>query len=530
MRSRGVVAAAVLSSALVSGGWLMERGATGRGALDAAAGARLFDDVVTHLKRDYVDTLPDSLIYRNAVRGLIGELHDPHSVFLDPKRLSRLDESTSGHYAGVGIQMDVRDSGITVVATLHGTPAEQAGMSAGDRIVEIDGKVTRGLTSDEAMKTLRGPAGTTVRVGVERPGVQTPLSFTLTRREIQVNPVQHALMLGDGVGYVDLTIFSADAAVDLAHATDSLRAAGAKSLVLDLRGNPGGLLDQGIGVADLFLDAGQPIVSTRGRTSDENRSFADRAAQRWAGMPLVVLTDSNSASASEIVAGALQDHDRAVVLGTATYGKGSAQRIFRIDDGAVKLTTALWYTPSGRSINRPRPDPSATDDEDGSPADTRADSTKPRPAFKTDAGRTVLGGGGIVPDVVVPSRVATRADSAMQTALGAKVVQFRNVLVDYAISLKASRSITSPDFTITPAMRDELYKRIQARGIVLDRSVFDGADSLVTRALTSQITRFVFGPQAEFARQLRADADIARARELLRGSPTSAELLQRVRK
>ena len=528
MRSRGVVAAAVLSSALVSGGWFMERGATGRSALDAAGGARLFDEVVAHLKRDYVDTLPDSLIYRDAVRGLIGELHDPHSVFLDPKRLSRLDESTSGHYAGVGIQMDVRDSGITVVATLHGTPAEQAGMQSGDRIVEIDGKATRGLTSDEALKTLRGPAGTSVRVGVERPGVETPLSFTLTRREIQINPVQHALMLGDGIGYVDLTIFSADAAADLAHATDSLRAAGAKSLVLDLRGNPGGLLDQGIGVADLFLDSGQPIVSTRGRTADENRSFSDRAAQRWGSMPLVVLTDSNSASASEIVAGALQDHDRALVVGTATYGKGSAQRIFRIDDGAVKLTTALWYTPSGRSINRPRPDPSAADDDAG--VGTRADTSKPKPAFKTDAGRTVLGGGGIVPDVVVPNRVATRADSLLQTALGAKVLQFRNVVVDYAISLKASRAITTPDFVVTPAMRDELYKRMQARGLSVDRAMFDGADSLVTRALTSQITRFVFGPQAEFERQLRQDADIAKARELLRGTPTSAELIQRARR
>ncbi|MEO8562364.1 MAG: S41 family peptidase [bacterium] len=522
--------AAVLSSALVSGGWFMERGTIARGPLDPAAGAHLFDEVVSHLRRDYVDTLPDSVLYRSAVRGLIGELHDPHSVFLDPKRLSRLDESTSGHYAGVGIQMDVRDSGITVVATLHGTPAEQAGMASGDRIIEIDGKPTRGLTSDEALKTLRGPAGTAVKVSVERPGVEAPLSFTLTRREIQVNPVQHALMLGDGVGYVDLTVFSAEAATDLANATDSLRAAGARSLVLDLRGNPGGLLDQGIGVADLFLDAGQPIVATHGRTADENRSFADHAAQRWATMPLVVLTDSNSASASEIVAGALQDHDRALVVGTATYGKGSAQRIFRIEDGAVKLTTALWYTPSGRSINRPRPDASLTGDDDAAAAQARADTSKARPTFKTDAGRTVLGGGGIVPDVVVPNRVATKADSAIQAALGAKVVQFRNAMVDYAIALKASRTITNPDFVITAAMRDELYRRLQARGVTLDRSVFDAADTLVTRALTSQITRFVFGPQAEYARQLREDANVTKARELLRGTPTSAELIQRARK
>jgi carboxyl-terminal processing protease len=525
MRSRGIVAAAVLSSALVSGGWLIEREAEARAPLDASAGARLFDQVVSHVRRDFVDTLSDSLLYRKAVAGILGELHDPHTVFLDQRRLSRLDESTSGHYAGVGIQMDVRDSGITVVATLRNTPAEQAGMASGDRIVEIDGKSALGLTAEEALKTLRGPAGSRVRVVVERPGVTAPLTFTLTRRDIQVNPVQHAILLQDGVGYADLTVFSSDAATDLSRAIDSLRAAGARSLVLDLRGNPGGLLDQGIGVADLFLDPGQAIVSTRGRTADENRAFADRGPQRWADMPLVVLTDSGSASASEIVAGALQDHDRALVVGTATYGKGSAQRVFRIRDGAVKLTTALWYTPNGRSINRPRTAPPGVLDEDEPAA---PDSTKPRPKFKTDAGRTVLGGGGIVPDVEVSSRVVTKHEKALQEALGAKTPRFRDAMVDYAIALKASRSITSPEFTVTPEMRDELYRRLQSRGIGVDRAVYDSAQTLVTRALAGQITRFVFGTNAEFARSLREDADLAKARELLRGASTPAELVRRV--
>ena len=527
MRSRGIVAAAVLSSALVSGGWLIEREAAAHTPLDASAGARLFDQVMAHVRRDFVDTLPDSLLYRKAVAGVLGELHDPHTVFLDQRRLSRLDESTSGHYAGVGIQMDMRDSGITVVATLRGTPAEQAGMSSGDRIVEIDGKPARALTAEEALKTLRGPAGTSVRVVVERPGVTAPLTFTLKRREIQVNPVQHAILLQDGIGYADLTVFSTDAASDLSRAIDSLRSVGARSLVLDLRRNPGGLLDQGIGVADLFLDPGQAIVSTRGRTTDENRAFADRAPQRWKDMPVVVLTDSGSASASEIVAGALQDHDRALVVGTATYGKGSAQRVFRIRDGAVKLTTALWYTPNGRSINRPRtPGPNALGLDDDEPA--VPDSTKPRPKFKTDAGRTVLGGGGIVPDVVVASRVVTKHEKALQEALGAKTLRFRDAMVDYAIALKASREVTSQDFTVTPAMRDELYRRLQARSIVVDRAVYDSAQTLVNRALGGQITRFVFGPQAEFARSLREDADLARARELLRGASTPADLVRRV--
>ena len=523
MRSRAIVVAAVLSSALVSGGWLMEHEGGARAPLDASAGARLFDEVLAHVRRDFVDTLADSLLYRKAVSGMLGELHDPHSVFLDPRRLSRLDESTSGHYAGVGIQMDIRDSGITVVATLHGTPAEQAGIASGDRIIEIDGKSARGLTAEEALKTLRGPAGSKVSVVVERPGVTAPLTFSLTRRDIQVNPVQHALLLPEGVGYVDLTVFSSEAASDLAHAIDSLRSAGARSLVLDLRGNPGGLLDQGIGVADLFLDAGQSIVSTKGRSPDETRAFADRAPQRWGTMPLVVLTDSGTASASEIVAGALQDHDRALVVGTATYGKGSAQRVFRIRDGAVKLTTALWYTPSGRSINRPRDGDGADDDDAAQP-----DSAK-RPEFKTDDGRTVLGGGGIVPDVLVPNRVAAKHDKALQEALGANVPKFRDATVDYAISLKTSHGVSSPDFEVTPAMRDELYRRLRARGIVVDRAVYDSAQTLVNRALGGQITRFVFGTQAEYARTLREDADLAKARELLRGASTPDQLVRRQR-
>ena len=528
MRSRAIVVAAVLAGALVSGGWLMEKKGVPRTPLGTSEGAALFEEVLGHVRRDFVDTLPDSLLYRKAVAGVLGQLHDPHTVYLDSKRLGRLDESTSGHYAGVGIQMDVRDSGITVVATLKGTPAEQVGILSGDRIIEIDGKSTLGLTSDEALKTLRGPAGSNVRVLVERSPLTTPLQFIITRRDISVNPVQHALLLPDGVGYVDLSVFSADAATDLSAAIDTLRAKGARSLVLDLRGNPGGLLDQGIGVADLFLDAGQPIVSTHGRVADENRAFADRAPQRWANMPLVVLTDSGSASASEIVAGALQDHDRALVVGTATYGKGSAQRVFRIEDGAVKLTTALWYTPSGRSINRPRRTDDGGDDDDDTPA--APDSSKPRPAFKTDAGRTVLGGGGIVPDVEVPNRLATREDKALQTALGTKVPKFRDAMVDYALALKASKSITSPDFVVTPEMRDELYRRMKGRGAVVDRAVYDSASALVSRVLAAQITRFVFGTQEEFQRGLREDSTLAKARQLLQGANSPSELLKRAKK
>jgi carboxyl-terminal processing protease len=524
MRSRRIVAAAVLSSALVSGGWLMERG--GRSTpRDAKAQARLFDEVLQHLRRDYVDALPDSLLFRRAATGVIEELPDPHSVFLDPRRLTRLNESTTGHYPGVGIQIDARDSGITVIGALPGTPAERAGIITGDRIVEIEGKPTHGLTQEEALQALRGAPGSRVHLAIERPGVAARLPFTLERADIAVNPAQHALLVRDGIGYVDLTVFSAAAAAELGHAIDSLRAVGARSLVLDLRGDPGGLLDEGVGVADLFLNPGQKIVTTRGRTTEENRTLADVAAQRFAGMPLVVLTDSGTASASEIVAGALQDHDRALLVGTTTYGKGSAQRVFRLDDGAVKLTTALWYTPSGRSINRPRPKGAGEDDGQDL---VSADST-PRPHFRTDAGRTVLGGGGIVPDVEVAEAGASKADRALQAALGAKVPQFRDAMVDYALSLKATSAVPTLEFIVTPAMRDELFRRLQARNIVVPRAVYDSAAPLVTRVLGAQIARYVFGPRAEFARGLREDPALAKAIALLQGVTSQAALLERAK-
>ena len=522
MKSRAVLAAAVLSSALVSGGWLMERG--GRVVpRDPAASARLFDEVLQHLRRDYVDTLADSALYRRAVVGVVNELHDPHSTFLDPKRLDRLEESTAGEYAGVGIQMDVRDSGITVIATLPATPAERAGIATGDRIIEIDGKPTQGLTAEEALKALRGPAGSTVRLSVERPGLSDRLPFTLSRARIEVNPVRHAILLQHGVGYVDLALFSASAAADLSHAIDSLRSAGARSLVLDLRGDPGGLLDQGVGVADLFLDPGQRIVSTHGRSADEDRAFTDQAPQRFADMPLVVLTDSSTASASEIVAGALQDHDRALLVGTATYGKGSAQRVFHLDGGALKLTTALWYTPSGRSINRPRAANADDDAIDGAAPDT----SRPRPRYKTDAGRAVLGGGGIIPDVEVASRAVTKAERELQTALGDKVPKFRDALVDYALSLKTSHAVKSPDFVVTAPMRDELYRRLQSRGVNVSRAVYDSAAAVVTQTLGTQIARYTFGNRTAFMRGLRDDPALAKAMALLDRVPSPNALIER---
>ena len=527
MRSRVIIIAGVIGAACVTGGWLVQRGAGGdAGDYDRAA---LFDNVLQHVSRSYVDSIGVGTLYEKAVTGMLRELRDPHTVFLSPSRLARLKESTTGQYDGVGIRIEVRDEWIVVIAPLPGTPAELAGIQTGDRIVEIEGKSTHGWSSDDATQAIRGKPGTSVSFLVERPGSAARIPFTVKRRAVHLRSVQHASQIRPGVGYVDVDIFSDSTAEELEESIRLLQKQGIKSLIVDLRDNPGGLLDQGVSVTDLFLAKGQKIVGMRGRVADANRMYSDRAEELWPALKVVVLIDSGSASASEIVAGALQDHDRALLVGTTSFGKGSAQSLYGMaDGGALKMTTARWFTPSGRSIDRPMRD--ADDDEDFGGTDdplVKTDSTQRATAqFKTDGGRTVFGGGGITPDVIVSEAVPTEADRAFTRALGDKVPQFRDALADYALSLRGSRTLTTPQFEVTPAMRDELWRRMVARGISLDRAVYDNSPA-VRRLIGYDITRFVFGVEAAFQRAAREDRTILTAIELVSGAQSTADLLKR---
>jgi carboxyl-terminal processing protease len=326
-------------------------------------------------------------------------------------------------------------------------------------------------------------------------------------------------MLPNGVGYIDLKAFSDSTEKELTRSVNALLAKGAKSLILDLRANPGGLLEQGTRVADLFLGKGQRIVSLRGRTPAANQDFTDSTAQRWPDLPLTVLVDEKSASAAEIVAGALQDHDRAVIVGEPTYGKGSAQSIIPLgDDGALKITTAKWYTPSGRSISR-RLDRDDSDFASSPPADTHR--------YKTASGRVVYDGGGIAPDVIASDSAFSADARILQSVLGRKVSLFRDALTDYAISLRAAHTVSSDRFTVTPEMLDEVWKRMGSRGVVMDRGIYDESSPVVSQLLTYDIARYVFGPEAEFKRRVANDKAIATALDLSTGVHSQQALLQR---
>ena len=521
VRSRALVAMALIGAACVSGGWLVQRGARS----GEVSGGRLFDQVRRRIANDYVDTLAEGVIYRRALDGMLRELGDPHTRFLSGSRLGQLQEATSGRYEGIGVRIDVRDGWPTVVAPLPGTPAERAGIQTGDRIVEIEGRATHGWSTDDAAQAIRGARGTRVSFVVERPGAAARIPFRVERREVTVRSVQHITMLRDRVGYVDVDLFSETTAGELARGIETLRARGMRALIVDLRGNPGGLLDQGVQVSDLFLDPGQTIVSMKGRMRDANRTYTDRLSQRWPAMPVAVLVDSGSASASEIVAGSLQDHDRAVVIGTATFGKGSAQSLFGVGDSlALKLTTARWFTPVGRSIDRvERTVPSDDDDDDGA-AGFGADSAA-RPRFQTRAGRLIFGGGGIVPDLEVPEVQLSASDRRFQDALGQKIPAFRDALTSLALAARA-RGGLDPRFTVTPEMRDDLWRRMGARGIDVPRELFDAAP-VVDRLLIVEIGRYALGDLPGFLRAADDDQALQTAIELAAAASSPRDIIER---
>ncbi len=343
-----VLTGAVLGLALGIGqGVFADRGAaTGTLPLEALRG---FTDVFARIKSDYVEPVDDKTLLENAIRGMLSGL-DPHSAYLDPEQFRELQVGTTGEFGGLGIEVGMEDGFVKVIAPIDDTPAQRAGVQAGDLIIRLDDTPVKGMSLSEAVKMMRGKPGTDITLTIVREGEEKPLKITITRAIIKVRSVKSRL-LEDGFGYVRISQFQANTADNLVEAVDRLKQQGdLKGLVLDLRNNPGGVLNGAVSVSDAFLDKGL-IVYTEGRVADSRLRFNATPDDVLDGAPLVVLVNQGSASASEIVAGALQDHRRAIIVGTRTFGKGSVQTIVPLSNGAaVKLTTARYYTPSGRSI------------------------------------------------------------------------------------------------------------------------------------------------------------------------------------
>ncbi len=483
-------------------------------------------DLVTRM---YVDSLPAQDVYEKAARGLVEQLNDPYSELMSPKENVAFNTNVGGRYGGTGMMIGVElDKSIVVDRVFPHTPAEDAGVQEGDHIVAVDGKPASGVSLDTVSSMLKGEPGTKVTVTYARRGMAAPLVFPLVRREIHIPAVAFATILGDHVGYIPLQEFNQNAAEEVTQAADSLKAAGAKSLILDLRDNPGGEVEQALAISSLFLKDGQLILSVRER---EGITEMDSVKGRHlsGNLPLLVMVDDGSASASEIVAGALQDHDRALILGTTSFGKGLVQGVYSLSGGyALKITTGKWLTPSGRSIHRERKLLPNGQLVEVHPDSLETDSVrKARPAFKSDGGRTVYGGGGITPDVILSPDTLSTAEQEFARSIAPKSGVLNQVLRDYSGELKAT---VKAGFTPSPIWTTELFTRLKTAGVTIDPKDQGVATKLLGRDLELQVARQAFGDGEVRKRTVVDDRQLSRALQLLTGVTSEQQLLQSVKK
>ncbi|GJG86155.1 hypothetical protein tb265_13360 [Gemmatimonadetes bacterium T265] len=501
---------------LVAGGWL----AQSRGAREGPA---LLEQVMGLVSQRFVDTVGAGMLYEKAARGLVKELNDPYSELFTPKQIADFTRNTNGRYAGIGMEITAPQNGyVTVARVFPHSPAEGAGVQEGDRIAGIDTANAKGWTSSQVQNGLLGQPGTPVTVKFLRPGVAQPIVARLTRAIIHVPAVQFSVVLDGTVGYVPVQRFNETTAQEIGDAIRSLERQGAKSLVLDLRDNGGGILDQAVATSNLFMRRGQEVLSQRGRQG-ESQVYVATEQPLAPTIPMVVMTNGGTASASEIVAGALQDHDRALVVGTTSFGKGLVQTLFPLDGGyALKLTTAKWFTPTGRSIHKERRLQADGQFVEVHPDSLETDSAKKaRPVYRSDAGRVVYGGGAITPDVSVKPDTLTTPEQTLAKAVAPKSVEFFNALNDIAFEQKGR---VRPDFTVQPAWREALYQKLVQAKVPVDRAQWDAGHAWADRYIEQRVARVAFGDTTAFRHQMKDDVQLERAVQILKRGGTQRDL------
>jgi carboxyl-terminal processing protease len=533
LRRWWLTALTVLLASMASGGWLLQQ----EQSEDVLEDAALFEIVHRYMAERYVEEVDPGQLYDMAVVGLLGQLGDPYAALIGPDEQQAA--LLSNNYGGVGMRILAEEEGITVLSIIPNSPSSRLDLRRDDRIVEVDGRSTTGWTQEEAVGALRGPRGEAVDVTVRRAGELEPLRMTIVRDEVHIVAALSA-RLENGVGYVRLDGFSRRVRGELQAAINDLLAREASSLILDLRYNRGGILREAVEVADLFLAQGDQVVDTRARDPADSHVFTAPGPDRYPGLPVVVLVNGLSASASEIVAGSLQDYDRALILGTRTYGKGVMQSLFPLPGGSyLRLTTGTWFTPSGRSIHRQLAEREEAGEfifgseafdaavaeavrAGGDLAELAAASagveqdTAGRPVYHTVSGRTVYGGGGIMPDLIVRPDTLTAEEEKLRQVLVEAEIPFADLAFRYAVRYRREHPDLRPDFEVTPAVREGFLDYLEENsGRTLDRAVLDAASDLIDYQLARQIATAAFGESAGLRRSLGRSRQVQAAARLL---------------
>lgn len=499
---------------------------------------QVLEEIMEIIDRHYVDDVDVDELFDNATRGVLENL-DPHSRYYSADEYTALQEQYRGDYAGIGVSFEMFDGVLTVLNALEGGPSQALGIRPGDQIIEVEKQSAIGWTVEEVYDRLRGPAGTLVNVTVMRPSVDELLQYTITRGNVEIPAVSIVAMLNDEVGYIRLATFSQKTADQVEKALQDLEARGMKRLVLDLRGNGGGLMSQALQLADKFLEGGKVIVETRGRTAVANTSEQTTDRYTHPELPMIVLVNGGSASASEIVSGALQDWDRALIVGETTFGKALVQNQFRFRDGsALFLTIARYYTPSGRLIQREYMGdeylgPEVVDDvrSEDDPEWT-GDQTNDRPVYTTAGGRTVYGGGGIHPDIEIePTRVSRIAWLMHRAPLRLFFRYGVRYAAGHAAEIPADFDDFNDNFVVTDEMVDDFVTFVRSDGIrgpldennvPLTDEVLDAARKYIRIYIKSDVAAAVWGGDTGREVLLRHDDQVMGTIDLL---PQAANLL-----
>jgi carboxyl-terminal processing protease len=496
-----------------------------------------YSEVMNMVQKYYVDKVSVDDLNEAAINGLLSKL-DPHSVYMPVKNVKESDEQFSGKFEGIGVTFTLIRDTITVDSPVPGGPSDKLGIEAGDKIVTIDGKSAIHLKEDEVKKALRGPKGTRVTVGVSRIGLTTPIMFEITRDIIPINSLLASFMVDSKTGYVDIVKFTGTTYDELRAALDDLHSKGMTRLIMDLRGNPGGYLEQAVKVADEFIGGNNKIVFTKGRVSGFDDVMVSHPGEAYEKTPLVVLVDYGSASASEIVSGAFQDLDRALIVGQTTFGKGLVQRQFQLPDGsALRLTISRYYTPSGRSIQKPyeggkyaKTDRSLLDNEDEDnfahnndlkPGDTT------RPKFKTAAGRTIYGGGGITPDYIVKTdttQLATRKLIASAVILDYIQEYVARHVDEIKKTYNADQFVTK--YSLPEKMFAEIIAKAKAKKVEIVESDLALDKPCLSTVIKAQIGRQIYGNDVERRIELENDKQFQKAYSLMTEAEKMAMLLK----
>ncbi len=475
---------------------------------------RSFSDVYRVVQENYAEPVnPDKAIYNGAIPGMLRVL-DPHSNFFDPKSYAALREEQRGKYYGVGMQVGPRNNKVIVIAPFAGAPAYRVGIRPGDVIIAVDGKQTDNMSTSDVAELLKGPKGTSVKITVLREGSDKPLDFTVIRDEIPRYSVDVHFLIRPGIGYIHISGFQETTEKEVRDALDEF--GDIHGLILDLRQNPGGLLSEGVGVADQFLKKGQVIVSHHGRASAEK---VYKAAHGNGGKdyPIVVLVNRGTASAAEIVAGAIQDHDRGLIVGETTFGKGLVQTVYPLSENTgLALTTAKYYTPSGRLIQREYNGVSLydyyyNDRENGDAAVTNHE------VKMTDSGRTVYGGGGITPDVKIPNEKTNKFEDTLLEKYA-----FFNFAKHYVINHQVNKQ-----FEVDDAVMQEFRKFLDEQKITFTEADLVQNSDWIKSNIKAELFINEFGQQEGMRVHAEKDPEVQKALDLL---PQAKQLADNARK